>query len=767
MQPAPMLADEAPLRSHLDHVLSYVAQGHRVVLLHELLSNGNCSCGNRSATCPKSNGKDSSGKHPRQSGWRERLIVNAPAATRAWGKYPTANIGLCPRPGEFVLDIDPRNGGDETWARLVYELGEPIGPSAKTGGGGLHAWLRLPDGVDPDETSRAINAAIKRLGPGIDLRTHANQVVVEPSLHKSGKRYCWLPGRSVIECRAVVPSDGWLEALGLESASLTPAPRLPTPPPDPDDDLARAEWGLLHARLLDPDQGYDGWFRLGPALKCLGEAGLLLWIEASRPSKDFDEAEIRAKWSGITGSSIGSLFGMFDDVDPDWRQCYREYRDGQQQDRGAAPSPAAPVSEPIPLKPRASLPWPDPLGPAVRLGAMNDFLAAVEEQTEADPAAMAIDLLCRVGSAVHRGPHFMVSGDRHGCNLFAVIVGDTAQGRKGTSAAYPRTIMGLADPLWAGQCLRQGLSSGEGLIWAVRDPCKLGVDKKTGEEITDPGCSDKRLLVMETELARTLRAAARKENTLSPILRQAWEGGRLATMTKQPYAATDAHVSLLSHVTKFEFQQLVTDGDIAGGTLNRCLFVASRRQRELPFGGTVSPATLEKVGERLRQCIETARKYAGEMHFTPAARREWPAHYHELQADEQAPGIVGALLGRATAQVRRLAMVWAILDGSTEVDTSHIAAARELWRYSRQTICYVFGSSTGNQVADRILGELRGSAGVDRTQMHKLFGRHVTAAQINEALALLASMGFARRQDIPTAGRSKEVWFAVQPEGQA
>src|SRR5206468_3506147 len=116
-----------------------------------------------------------------------------------------------------------------------------------------------------------------------------------------------------------------------------------------------------------------------------------------------------------------------------------------------------------------------------------------------------------------------------------------------------------------------------------------------------------------------------------------------------------------------------------------------------------------------------------------------------LQVDERAPGIAGALFGRATAQVRRMAMVLAILDNSTEVGTSHVTAAVELWRYSRQTITYVFGSSTGNQVADRILGELRGTpGGVDRTHMHKMFGRHVTAAQINEALAMLQGMGFAK-----------------------
>lgn len=324
------------LRSFLDHALAYVSHGHRAVPLHEILADGSCSCGNANGTCPKPNGKDSSGKHPRFGGWQEDLIVDEAAAVRCWGRIPTANVGLCPKEREFVLDVDPRNGGDETFARLVYELEEPHGPCALTGGGGQHYWMLLPDRVDPSEAYRKIGAALKKLGPGIDLRTHKNQVVVEPSIHKSGRQYRWVEGRSILECEPVVPSAGWLAALGLFETPNTAAP-----PPQPqgahqgaDDDLARAEWGLLHQRLLDPDKGYDDWFRLGPALKCLGDAGLRLWIEASRPSKDFDEAEIHRKWPGINGSSIASLFGMFDDADPTWRGRYAD----QQALRQPAPT---------------------------------------------------------------------------------------------------------------------------------------------------------------------------------------------------------------------------------------------------------------------------------------------------------------------------------------------------------------------------------------------------------------------------------------------
>src|SRR5262249_13057023 len=101
-----------------------------------------------------------------------------------------------------------------------------------------------------------------------------------------------------------------------------------SPPPRPSDhghddpghDLDRARWGLLHEHLLGPDAGgYDPWFRVGVALRCLGDAGLDLWRQWSSSSQHWNEREILQKWPGMHGSSIGSLFGMFDDADASWR----------------------------------------------------------------------------------------------------------------------------------------------------------------------------------------------------------------------------------------------------------------------------------------------------------------------------------------------------------------------------------------------------------------------------------------------------------------
>ena len=105
-----------------------------------------------------------------------------------------------------------------------------------------------------------------------------------------------------------------------------------------------------------------------------------------------------------------------------------------------------------------------------------------------------------------------------------------------------------------------GLSSGEGLKWAVRDAVEAHEPLKDRGRIVgfqpvirDHGVADKRLLVIESEFAQALKVMEREGNTLSPTLRQAWDSGNLRTLTKNdPVVATDAHVSILGHITREE-----------------------------------------------------------------------------------------------------------------------------------------------------------------------------------------------------------------------
>ena len=141
------------------------------------------------------------------------------------------------------------------------------------------------------------------------------------------------------------------------------------------------------------------------------------------------------------------------------------------------------------------------------------------------------------------------------------------------------------DDSWVSSRVQSGLSSGEGLIWAVRDPIEKqkpvrekghGVDYET--VIEDHGVDDKRLLVVESEFANTLKVIKREGNTLSPTVRQAWDSGILNTMTKNsPAKATDAHVSILGHITSHELRFGGTEAQ--NGFANRFLIACAKRSQ--------------------------------------------------------------------------------------------------------------------------------------------------------------------------------------------
>src|SRR5262249_20319862 len=172
--------------------------------------------------------------------------------------------------------------------------------------------------------------------------------------------------------------------------------------------------------------------------------------------------------------------------------------------------------------------------------------------------------------------------------LNAVLVGKSSRSRKGTSEGRIKRIFESAVPDWARKCVASGLSSGEGLIWGVRDPIskRKTVCGKTMTVLEDGGVDDKRLLVSESEFSSALRVMSRDGNTLSPVIREAWDTGDLSILTKNsPAKATGAHISILGHITKEELLRNLSTTEMSNGFANRILWVCSKRSKQLPEGG--------------------------------------------------------------------------------------------------------------------------------------------------------------------------------------
>jgi hypothetical protein len=411
--------------------------------------------------------------------------------------------------------------------------------------------------------------------------------------------------------------------------------------------------------------------------------------------------------------------------------------------------------------------WPDPPGEEAFYGLPGAIVRAIEPASEADPAALLVQTVIAFGNVIGRDAHFTVEADRHHCNEFGVLVGRSSKARKGTSWGRIARLYREAQELWVAEHVQSGLSSGEGLIWAVRDPIKKRERvKEKGQEPTyveveaDPGIQDKRLLVYEPEFANVLKQTERQGNTLSPILRQAWDGNNLRSMTKNsPARATGAHVSLIGHITADELRRYLTQTEAANGYGNRHLWVCADRSKLLPEGGRVDAEAWDCLRNELAGAMDFARS-AGEVRRDEEARALWCQVYGQLS--EGRPGLAGALLARAEAHVMRLAMMYALMDRSAVIGAAHLMAALALWDYAERSVYFVFGDDLGDPFADDLLRLLRTSPnGLTRTDLMTYLGRHQSSDRIGRALGLLLQHRLVRVERQDTGGRPAERWFAA------
>lgn len=141
--------------------------------------------------------------------------------------YPDANIGIVTGAASdiWVLDIDPRHGGDVALAGLVRAYGAlPETYATSTPHGGTHYYFSMPKDFEPTNRTGTGTNGIPR---GVDIRGRNGQVVAPPSV-RDGVAY------AVLLDVAVVEAPEWLVELIRPSerpADPAPAREWPAEPP--------------------------------------------------------------------------------------------------------------------------------------------------------------------------------------------------------------------------------------------------------------------------------------------------------------------------------------------------------------------------------------------------------------------------------------------------------------------------------------------------------------------------------------------------------
>jgi|DEB0MinimDraft_3_1074331.scaffolds.fasta_scaffold01952_13 hypothetical protein len=255
-----------------------------------------CTCGDPDCKRP--------GKHPITSTGFKAATTISKIISGWWDAHPHANIGILSGAIGMVVDVDPRNGGEQSLTRFHedYRPGHTV--VVATGGGGTHYWYKTEEPFKTYHDSRY---------PGIDFQGVGSYIIAPPSNHIDGGQYRFIEWTDIGYCN-------------FEFFDHVKTIRQLADVPKPNDGLmVEADLGELAEirealRHIPPDIQYHDWIKVGQALRSTG------WIEAQHLWHEYSSGELygedytdynardcASKWRTFTASggvTLGTLMHM-------------------------------------------------------------------------------------------------------------------------------------------------------------------------------------------------------------------------------------------------------------------------------------------------------------------------------------------------------------------------------------------------------------------------------------------------------------------------
>ena len=174
---------------NLSWALNYARRGWPVVVIWGIDERGKSL-----SPSGRHNDPNMRGKVPVPKSGKTRATTDPGTLVELFQEFPLSNVGICTGKdsGIFVLDVDPRNGGDESLKKLEEEYNDKLHSNFQvdTGGGGQHYYFAHPDNI-------LLPTGVGGLGAGLDIKGDAREggiggyVVAPESRHASGNFYTW------------------------------------------------------------------------------------------------------------------------------------------------------------------------------------------------------------------------------------------------------------------------------------------------------------------------------------------------------------------------------------------------------------------------------------------------------------------------------------------------------------------------------------------------------------------------------------------------
>lgn len=425
--------------------------------------------------------------------------------------------------------------------------------------------------------------------------------------------------------------------------------------------------------------------------------------------------------------------------------------------------------------------WPKKIDGAAYYGVLGSIACEIEPYIEADSAALLVSLLITAGTAMGRGPHMYAGAAIHRACLFGNVIGESGDNKSDSWWPVSRILEEMTattedDQLPLSPRRASGLSTGEGLLHQIRDERREERANKDGEieeVVVDAGVKDKRLLNVETEFARVLAVMNREGNTLSMVLRELYDGAETARSSPKgnPITATGGHVGMIGHITPAELARKLHDVELFNGFANRFMWVLTHREKSMPNPPPYTKQHARRHAEMLAPALARAHGIST-VTRDEEAQRDWAGVYESLRTGigpdgkPTRKGMAKEVCARAHVQVMRISLIFAALDGSHVITAAHQEAALAVWDYCEACAAYLFSQVSGDPTAEVIHTALVERGQMTRTEISKLFSRHVEHGAIQAALDALTAEGRASSRKESTSGGPRELW-EVAREGAA
>lgn len=371
------------------------------------------------------------------------------------------------------------------------------------------------------------------------------------------------------------------------------------------------------------------------------------------------------------------------------------------------------------------------------------------QQTTASKVGLAATFLAIWGGMF--GVHFDLY-EGQPTNLFAILVGDTGSGRKGTTtrktwrvfedtfAPQPGQIgVSIYDQRW------DGLASGQGFIRQMKD------------------AAIKRGVAIEEEFEGVLRGARSNNNyasTLGITIQKAFDGAMLQHITVRGSLKVEPGytVGIVGNITRSVLRLVLPPEFISGGFANRMLWLPVEERSDETVDLTKQGLTSSTM-QYLRECRSFAQRNP-EITLQQESRDLVQDYYTYLQS---LTGIASQFARRFHVIAARVGAIHAVLDQTKEIEPEHIMAGIALTEYSRRGLVWTFTDDSGDEWLDTVVEALRaaGANGLASKVINRMLQNH--APRIRRVRTLGTEGGLITIEKVPSdGGRPSLVWKHAQ-----